>query len=390
MLCPFAFLLLTAAPYQFDPNLAEECRSRDGLPNVLAKLSAGETVRIAYFGGSITAAAGWRPKTLAWFKEQYPDATVEELNAAISGTGSDYGACRVQSDVLQKNPDLVFLECRVNGGGGFERESVEGVVRQIWTTNPRIDICFVYTISQGMLKGLQEGHPPGFGRIMETIANAYGVPTIDLGVEIAKQEQSAQLIFKADQDVPGKVVFSHDGVHPGDAGHNIYRDVIARSITSMRGVGTLGDHQLPAPLIEHPWDNCSMLPIDQVAKSDGWQPVDTETDPVYREVYGRTNAMLRGAFKCATAGPSVTVKWRGTTVGIADIPYGEPVVIEAAVDGGAPIELQRAQREGPKHARFCYLPAQPYGDHEVVFTVKSLPAGQEYYLGQVLVVGTTR
>ncbi len=390
MLCPFAFLLLTAAPYNFDPGVAEECRARDGLPNVLARLQAGESVRIAYFGGSITAANGWRPKTMAWFKEQYPAATVEEINAAISGTGSDYGACRVQIDVLAKEPDLVFLECRVNGGGGFERESVEGIVRQIWKTDPTIDLCFVYTINEGMLKGLQEGRPSGFGKIMETIANAYGIPTIDFGVEVAQQVTEGKLIFRAPEDIPGKVVFAKDGTHPGDAGHDIYRDVVARSITAMRGVGQPGPHALPERLVEHPWETCAMLPSSAVPKSAGWQPVDIETDAVYREVFGRTHAMLRGAFKCAAAGASVTITWRGTTVGLADIPYGVPVVVEAVVDGGPPITLKREQREGPKHARFCYLPAQPYGDHTVVFTVKDLPAGQSYYLGQVLVVGEPR
>lgn len=390
MLCPFALMLLAAAPYPYDPNIAEECRVRDGVPNVMHKLESGQNVKIAYFGGSITAANGWRPKSLSWFQEQFPKATVEQLHAAISGTGSDYGACRVQTDVLVHQPDLVFLECRVNGGGGFERESVEGIVRQIWTQDPTIDIAFVYTISEGMLQGLQSGHPPAFGKVMEIIANHYGIPTIDFGVEVARQVTAGELIFRAPEDVPGKVVFAKDGVHPGEAGHNLYRDVLARSLTAMRGAGQPGAHALPERLVEHPWEVCAMVPSDQVAKSDGWQRVDTETDAVYREVYGRTHAMLRGAYKTSAAGSSVTITWRGTTVGLADIPYGEPVVIEAVVDGGKPIELSRVQREGPKHARFVYLPAQPYGDHTVVFTVKSLPAGQEYYLGQVLVVGEVR
>jgi hypothetical protein len=37
-----------------------ECQARNGLPNVFAKLEAGEEVRVAYLGGSITDAEGWR------------------------------------------------------------------------------------------------------------------------------------------------------------------------------------------------------------------------------------------------------------------------------------------------------------------------------------------
>jgi len=41
---------------------------RGGMPNVLAKLSAGKEVAVAYLSGSIIAQAGWRVMTLKWFK----------------------------------------------------------------------------------------------------------------------------------------------------------------------------------------------------------------------------------------------------------------------------------------------------------------------------------
>jgi len=376
-----------AATYSHDVNVAEEFRARDGLPNVFAKLKAGEPVRIAYLGGSITAAAGWRPKTLAWFKAQYPKAQIIEINPAISGTGSDYSACRLQGDVLVQKPDLVFLECRVNGGGGYELKSVEGVVRHVWKDNPKTDICFVYTLHQGMLKDLQAGKTPWFGPVQETVANAYGIPTIDLGVEIAKREKDGSLIFKGDAPVPGKLVFSKDGVHPGDEGHAIYCEVIARSMLKMADKGTAQPHALPAPLEAANWEEATLLPIKEAVLSAGWAPVDVDKDPVYCEDRGRTHAMLRGAVKCERAGASVTVKWNGTTVGISDIPYGEPSVLEAVVDGGQPITVERAQKEKTKHSRFWYLTEQKPGEHTVTFTVKKLPAGQFFYAGQLLIVG---
>ncbi len=375
------------ATYDHDPNVAQECRVRGGLPNVAAKLNAGEPIRIAYLGGSITAARGWRPKTVAWFQKEYPKSEIVEINVAISGTGSDYSACRLREDVLSQTPDLVFLECRVNGGGGFERESVEGVVRHIWQQSPRTDICFVYTISHSMLKGLQASKPSGFGRIMETIANHYGIPSIDLGVEVAKREKAGSLIFKADSPVEGKLVFSRDGVHPGDAGHDLYREIIARSMKQILKHGAPADHSLPGPLVETNWQVATLLPIRKAVLSDGWETVDVDDDPVYTESRGRTHAMLRGAVKCDRVGASVTVKWHGTNVGISDIPYGEPAVLEAVVDGGTPILVKRTQRESTKYSRFWYLPSQTPGDHTVIFTVKELPAGQSFYMGQLLIVG---
>jgi len=386
--CVFGAASLLAGTYTHDIHVAEECRVRDGLPNVFAKLNGGQELRIAYLGGSITTANGWRPKSLAWFKTEYPRASIVEINASISGTGSDYSACRLEGDVLAHAPDLVFLECRVNGGGGYEAQSVEGVVRQIWTRRPETDICFIYTLHQGMLKDLQAGKTPAFGAVQERIANAYGIPSIDFGVEIAAREKAGSLLFKGNEPVAGKMLFSKDGVHPGDEGHALYCEILARSMRKMATVGSVGARPLPAALEPTCWERASLLPVTQATLSAGWTPVDIEKDPVYTESRLRTHAMLRGAVKCDRAGESVTVKWNGTTIGISDIPYGEPAEIEAVVDGGTPITAKRVQHEKIRYSRFWYLPEQKPGNHTVTITVKQLPAGQSFYLGQLLIIGT--
>ena len=373
-----------------DPKTAEELRARGGLPNFFAKLAAGGSARIAYLGGSITAANGWRPKTFAWLKAQYPNVEMVEINAAISGTGSDYGACRIEPDVLAKQPDLVFMEHRVNGGGGYEAKSVEGIVRQIWKRSPRTDICLIYTLSEGMLKGLQAGKQTSFGAIMETVANAYGIPSMDLGVEIARREQAGELIFKGAAAVEGKLVFSKDGVHPGNEGHEVYRDVVARSMLAMKSVGRPQAHPLPRPLEARCWETASLVPITQAALSSGWKPVDPKTDAIYRDDFGRTDAMLRGAMKCDQAGESITFQWNGTTLGFSDIPQGSGMEVEVTIDQSqTPITVQRPQTESiRRYARFFYLPEQTPGAHTAVLRVKQLPPGLSFYAGQILVIGT--
>lgn len=395
-----SWLLLTAlllAPWATlhaalpDPNTCEELRMRDGLPNVFAKLAAGGPVRVAYFGGSITAAAGWRPKTFEWFKQQFPKAELIEINAAISGTGSDYGACRIAGDVLCKNPDLVFMEHRVNGGGGYEAKSVEGIVRQIWKQNPRTDICLVYTVSHGALKNLQAGKQPWFGDIMEKVANVYGIPSIDLGVEIGKREKDGSLIFKGDAPVAGKLVFSKDGAHPSDEGHALYRDIIARSMLAMQKHGAPQVHALPAPMDARCWETAALVPIAQLAHSAGWQPVDVKTDAVYRDDFGRTDAMLRGAIKCDKVGETLTVKWTGTTIGFSDIPQGNGMEVEVTIDHATPITIKRVQSDSwHRYASFFYLPEQTPGEHTAVLKVTKLPDGLCYYAGHVLIIGSIR
>jgi lysophospholipase L1-like esterase len=384
----FAATLVSGAEPD-DPTVAAEFRGRDGLPNFFQKIKQGRTVRIAYLGGSITAAEGWRPKTMAWFRQQFPQSEFVEINVAVPGTGSDFSACRVREDVLSQKPDLVFLECRVNGGGGFERESSEGVVRRIWSQDPQIDICFVYTIHLPQLKTIQEGRLTGFGEILERVANHYGIPGIDLGIEIAKLEKDGKLTFKGSEPEPGKILFSNDGTHPLDEGYNIYSEVIARSMLKMQDISGGMLHKTGEPLFENCWETAGLLPIRQAQLSSGWTGVDAESDPVYRNDRFRTKSMLRDALKCSHAGETITVRWNGTTVGFSDIPYGDVAAVEAVIDGGQTVEMERRQ-SNPRYqfARFWYLPPQPPGEHTVCLTVKQLPEGQSFYAGQILIVGT--
>lgn len=374
--------------YALDPRLAEELRVRGGLPNFFAKLAAGGPVRIAYLGGSITAAKGWRPKSFAWFQSQFPQAQLIEINAAISGTGSDFGACRITTDVLVQHPDLVFMEHRVNGGGGFEAKSVEGIIRQIWKANPRTDICLVYTLAQNMLPDLQAGRNTSFGTIMETIANAYDIPSIDLGVEIARREQTGTLIFKSDKPVAEKLVFSQDGVHPGDEGHEVYQETITRSMLAIQPAGRPQSHPLPPPLEARCWESTSLIPVIRAELSAGWSPVNVTIDPIYQEDFSRTHGMLRGAVKCDRAGETITLHWQGTTIGFSDIPQGGEMEVEVTMDGSPdPVVIHRVQTESiRRYARFFYLPEQTPGEHTTVLRVKKVPEGLSYYAGQILVV----
>jgi hypothetical protein len=118
----------------YEQQPAKLCVPREGLGNFFAKVKAGKEIKVAYFGGSITAAAGWRVKTLKWLQEQYPNAKFSEINAAIGGTGSDLGVFRCYQDVIAKKPDLVFVEFAVNDGSAPPANiwrTMEGIVRQI-------------------------------------------------------------------------------------------------------------------------------------------------------------------------------------------------------------------------------------------------------------------
>lgn len=328
---------------------AVECTPRGGLPNVFAKLRAGKAVKIAYLGGSITAQAGWRPKTLAWFREQCPDGTVDEIHAAIGGTGSDLGVFRLNHDALRHKPDLLFVEFAVNDGGAAPERihrSMEGIVRQTWQADPTTDICYVYTLTQGMLKDLQGGKFPRAASAMEALADHYGIPSIHMGLEVARLEEQGKVVFKApkpktDEEkaaLEGKILFSGDGVHPyTDSGHQLYLEAVVRSMGLIKSAGKPGPHPVGTPFVAGNWEQAKLVPFSKALRSSGWQQLDQKTHDLAKRFANRMPEM----WKANTAGETVTFRFRGTHVGFYDLLGPDCGQVTVTVDDGTPSVKRR-------------------------------------------------
>lgn len=321
---------LLAAPQDPPTVAAQECRPRAGLPNFLAKAAtAGAEVKVAYFGGSITAQNGWRPKTLAHFQKTWPSAKFSEINAAIGGTGSDLGVFRLNQDVLVKKPDLLFVEFAVNDGGAGPdqiRRCMEGIVRQTWRTLPDCDICFVYTVTEALVKPLTEGSFPRAAATMEQVADRYGIPSIHMAVEVAKLAKEGKLVWagalpKTDEDkkkLGDKVVFANDSVHPyPETGHELYLQAIVRSLEPIQAASkSKGPHAtLPEPLIATNYEHAKLLPITDATLSKGFAFLDPKTDPFGKRWAERLSAL----HKAGTAGETLSFKFKGTRCAIYDI-----------------------------------------------------------------------
>ncbi len=328
---------LTTLAWAAEP--LQECHARGGLPNVFAKLAKGGEVRVAYLGGSITDAEGWRVLSRQWFAQQYPQAKVVEVRATICGTGAELGACRLGHDVLQYKPDLLFVEFAVNGAGRNEQrvhQTMEGIIRQTWRANPATDVCFVYTVGTWMLADFHAGKLPILTSQMERVAEHYKIPSLNFGVEVARQVKAGTLIYQgksAHQD--GKVVFSGDGVHPfAETGHQLYLDTITRSVPALKSAGQPGPHALPEPLNAANWGRAALVPLEQIQKSDGWQPAQTPSD-----AWGAATEKkyLPSLWRADEPGASLTFKFRGTCFGVVGLRGPDAGQFRVTVDDAAPV-----------------------------------------------------
>lgn len=324
---------------------AVEVSPRAGLPNVLAKLKKGEEVTVAYLGGSITAAPGWRVKSLEWLQGQYPKAKLREIHAAIGGTGSDLGVFRVQQDALRHKPDLLFVEFSVNDGGAPPEQiqkCMEGIVRQTWKANPNTDICFVYTLSHTFLKDLQEGKFSRSATAMEAVADHYEIPSIHFGLEIAAWEKSGKLIFQKKEAKNGTlqetpVVFSSDGVHPFvETGHALYLEAIKRSWPKL-DTNTPAPHALKKPLHAENWENAKIVPITKSMLSGDWTKLHPDTDKIAAQFH----KFLPELWKAHQPGAELRFKVKGSVVSIYDLVGPDGGFLEVSINNGSPRKVAR-------------------------------------------------
>lgn len=321
---------------------AKELSARNGLPNFFSKIKNNKTVRVAFLGGSITRAGnGYRDQILTWFREQYPSAKFEEIMAAVSGTGSDFGACRVQQHVIDHKPDLVFVEFAVNDNRWrmqFVRETMEGIVRQIRKANNKTDICFIYTFANENLPQLQKGLFPASVTAMEVIAEHYQVPSIHMGLAVIDEINKGKLLMMGKKEESSNLpLFSVDGVHPlAETGHRIYTQVLARNLPLLKAGSMPVKNIFPAALETNDWSKAGMAKLSLNKNFTGdWSMTDSVTKG--KEYF----PLLPQVFSTASADAAVTVKFKGTRFGLADIMGPSTAAIEITIDNEAPRVVNR-------------------------------------------------
>lgn len=311
----------------------EEFHQRDALPNLFYKINNQRQIRIGYIGGSITEAReGWRDLTFDWFRLTYPYTAFYQINAAIGGTGSDLGVFRVERDMLEQKPDLLFIEFAVNDAGRTREQildSMEGLIRKTWTESPETDLCLVYTTAEPYCDSLVNGKQHHASLAMEELADHYGIPSIHMGVEVARLYAEGKLLLKADpSENANKIVFTKDRTHPlSESGHPLYASVVTRYLEQMRRVATPGKHTLSTPYVPSNWQNAKFIDLCDATLKGDWQKLSDGN-----KVYEQFRQSLPSLYK---AGPGAILEFsfKGTQLGFYDCVGPGTGMIEITVDG---------------------------------------------------------
>lgn len=349
-------------------------------------------MRVAYLGGSITAAKGWRVQTHEFLQRRYPQARIGEIFAAVPGTGSPLGAARLQRDVLDHAPDLLFVEFAVNDDAQdparIER-AMEGVVRKLRQVRPQGDICFVYTLSEKMVPDYGAGRLNRSAEAMERVAAHYDIPSVAFGVEVVKQLATERWVFRADKefgthDPEGRTIFSNDGVHPLAAGHALYAEAIARSWEELVQGGDPGPRELAVPRRPDHWAQAGFVPVATMVRTGAWRELPADD----ARVASQPGRMAPPTWWSAASGSVVEATVSGTMVGLYGFKSEKSGKLRVTVDDLPPVETTlRDASSAPGHYRlkaWFYPQTLTPGPHRV--RVELLPPAEKGR-GELLLCG---
>jgi len=237
----------------------------------LDKAKSGEPINVAFLGGSITAGASyanwgtantftgtnidgtpidttkywsytddmrdsWRGRVYNWLKTTYQtkDNQFKQINAAIGGTNSEFGALRLDDHVFSQGiPDIIFIEFAVNDNGRSETQvmqNYESIVNRVKAKNP--DCAIFIALSTSRQKS-DITNPASYDVFIKSalIAKKYAdfkkIPYANIDNAYYHSDltdaQKTALYYGPKTDA---------GVHPSPYGYEVYANEVERVLTS--------------------------------------------------------------------------------------------------------------------------------------------------------------
>lgn len=329
--------------------------------------------RVAFLGGSITEANGYRPRVQAWLQEQYPETKFDFINAGISSTCSHAGAFRMARDVLNKGRvDLLFVDFAVNDdqdaahSGENCVRGIEGVIRSALASNPRMDIIMIHFPNDGMLETIAGGMEPLSSGEHERVARHYSVSSIYLSRYVAEAIADETLTWE-----------QYGGTHPKGPGHELTAGLIARLLYAGSRTGaparSAPEYKLPAPLNKSSFSSGRLIAAADadVDISDGWQ----RSVPDWEVLSGSKRARFSREVMLHSEQADSTLRFdfAGSAVGAWVLAGPDAGVIEYRIDGDdwQSMDLKHHYSSGLHYPRVVLFAAElKTGEHRLELRIQ--------------------
>jgi len=314
----------------YDPSNSVPIYLRSGLKNSQHVFEKTRKGRVAFLGGSITEAAGWRLHASDSLKKRFPDTGFEFIYAGIGSTDSTYGAYRLHRDVLFKGKvDLLFIESAVNElHNGRTREdiakAVEGIILQARRHNPHVDIIAQYLYDMPYAESYAEGRMPWQIATLDRIALQHSINAIDQARQVTTWFESGEI---------SRQIFG--GCHPKPSGHQAYARMIDRLFDRAWAgpvAGQLSPHKTGRRYDTYSYDQAGLYPLSFAQIKSGWK--------LKKNWQGSGKGSVRkhdrglDYLEALEPGAELSVTFTGTAIGIPMVAGPDVGIIEWQVDGG--------------------------------------------------------
>lgn len=182
--------------------------------NIFAKGMCGKTIRIVFLGGSVTKGSlnDKRLNYVNMFKDhlnEYIDKNIsfEIFNLGEPAANSMNGRIRIEKEVINLDPDIVFLDFSVNDSSqNYLAESFEGIVRRLLLLSNDLVVCPIILCNHVR---------QSTGGMISWVAEHYGIPVIDIASEVCKAIDERRMQWED---------YACDYVHPTYRGYKLIAD----------------------------------------------------------------------------------------------------------------------------------------------------------------------
>ena len=277
------------------------------IAKVLKKAENKEPITLGYLGGSITQGSlsstpdtCYAAMTTKWWREQYPDTEFTYVNGGIGGTTSQFGAARVDSDILAYEPDFVVIEFSVNDDNSlFFRETYEGLVRKVYSSKTAPAVLLVHNIFYEDGRNTQDQH--------ETVGRYYNLPCLSMKTSVYQAIAHGKIAVR---DV------TPDDLHPNDAGHALLANLITNFLEKVQkeDVPAVADtaraaEELPKPITANAYQNSVRYQVYNSKPELKGFVADTEEQKYIWEIFKR-------GFIGKKAGDAIRFNIKGTGIAV--------------------------------------------------------------------------
>ncbi len=311
---------------------------RDGLKNSYKKFTEKKAGTVAFVGGSITWNPGWRDYVCEYLQKKFPDTKFTFINAGISSEGTLSAAYRLERDVLSHGTiDLMFEEAAVNDRAGGELRTtetsrirgMEGIVRHARAENPMLDIVIMQFVEPVKMTQYNSGKTPQEIIDFESVAEHYGIPSINLAKEVTDRINAGEFTWKDD----------FKNLHPSPFGQRVYArsmtDFLDRAYEEGAKAKKMTKYKMPKPIDALCYDQGCFVTVDKATLGEGWSVTQTWRPTNGQSMRDINNLHLEKPAIVAvdkTAG-ELTFQFVGSTVGFVGLSGADAGTINYKIDG---------------------------------------------------------